>query len=242
MAGVGSSAGLPGAGTDPGGLTRAAALTAVPDHPPRTIVILDDRRLIVDALEALIESGGRFRVVAHDARRLDARTIAAIAPDIVLVGVGSVLDHPLRMLEDLHRLAPGIQTVIIADTQDPELIRCVVDNGVSALVLTVSGGEDLSVTLEQVLRGQTALPAGWQAVLSDPREDPVGSLSPRQLEVLRLIAEGFSYEEIAGRLFITVNTVKFHVRSIYTRLGVANRIAARKLLEAHEPRHTHAAR
>lgn len=213
--------------------------TVEPERQLRTVLILDERRLILDALQALIAASGRFGVIAYDPRRVDAGRIAALAPDIVLVGVGSQA-RPLRVLEELHRLFPHIQTVIIADAQDPELIRCVLDNGVSGLVLTDSAADDLTLTLEQVLRGQTALPAGWQTVLSDPNEDPVGSLSQRQLDVLRLLAEGCSNEEIASRLIITVNTVKFHVRSIYMRLGVANRIAARKLLEAHEPRHTRA--
>ncbi len=115
------------------------------------------------------------------------------------------------------------------------------DQGVAGLVLTASTGDDLSLVLDQVLRGQTALPAGWQAVLADSDGDPVTALSDRQLEVLRLLAEGCTYDEIASRLVITVNTVKFHVRSIYLRLGVGNRMAARKLLEAHEPRHIRAA-
>ena len=59
--------------------------------------------------------------------------------------------------------------------------------------------------------------------------DPVDALSPRQLDVLRLLADGLSYEEIGARLFITVNTVKFHVRSIFERLGVCNRMAAARV-------------
>jgi DNA-binding CsgD family transcriptional regulator len=70
-------------------------------------------------------------------------------------------------------------------------------------------------------------------VLATQSEDPVGSLSDRQLEVLRLVAEGDSYEEIGRRLFISANTVKFHLRSIYMRLGVRNRVAAARMLSEH---------
>jgi two-component system, NarL family, nitrate/nitrite response regulator NarL len=208
---------------------------------PKSVVVVDQRRLIVDALVALLGASGRFLVTALTPTGDDASAIAAIGPDVVLFGVGEVQEYPLRMVESLHHLAPEIQAVIVADTQDPELIHCVLDQGVAGLVLTASTGDDLSVVLDQVLRGQTALPAGWQAVLASADCDPVAALSDRQLEVLRLLAEGCTYDQIASQLVITVNTVKFHVRSIYLRLGVGNRMAARKLLEAYEPRHIHAA-
>jgi two-component system nitrate/nitrite response regulator NarP len=69
--------------------------------------------------------------------------------------------------------------------------------------------------------------------LSADRNDPLDTLSERQMEVLGLLADGFSYEEIGTRLFISVNTVKFHVRSIFLRLGVRNRMAAARLLTRH---------
>jgi DNA-binding NarL/FixJ family response regulator len=207
---------------------------------PRSVVVVDERRLIVDALVALLGASGRFTVTALASYDAEPAAIAAIRPELVLFGVGEVQECPLRMVAALHKLAPQIQTVIVADEQDPELIHCVLEHGVAALVLTASTGDDLTLVLDQVLRGQTALPAGWQAVLANADGDPVAALSERQLEVLRLLAEGCTYEEIASRLVITMNTVKFHVRSIYVRLGVGNRMAARKLLEAHEPRHVRA--
>jgi two-component system nitrate/nitrite response regulator NarP len=78
------------------------------------------------------------------------------------------------------------------------------------------------------------LPGDWQTVLATHGDDPVDSLSDRQLEVLRLVAEGHSYEEIGKRLFISANTVKFHLRSIYMRLGVRNRVAAARMLSERE--------
>lgn len=234
----GDAAGERRTGGDRRGLPRWDE-TATHAQRPRVIVI-DERRLIVDALAMLIATSGRFEVIPRLAHEVDATAISVIGPDVAVLGVSATHDRPLRMLEALHLLAPEIKTVIVADAQDPELIRCVLDNSVGALLLTGATAADLAVTLDQVLRGQTALPAGWQAVLSNPQEDPVSALSQRQLEVLRLLADGRTYEEIAVELVITTNTVKFHVRSIYMRLGVSNRIGARKLLEAHEPRHTHA--
>lgn len=205
----------------------------------RTVVVVDDRRLIREALATLLGAGGRFTVTACAAGTVDGDDVAALEPDVVLVGVGQTMDDQLEFIVALHRAAPEVATVILAESNDAELIRCVLDQGVGALISTDSTVEDLEFTLEQVLRGLTALPAGWQRILSGDDGDPVAELSARQLEVLRLLADGFRYEEIAERLIITVNTVKFHVRSIYMRLGVSNRMAAAKLLAASRSGHAH---
>ncbi|MDE3129978.1 MAG: helix-turn-helix transcriptional regulator [Acidobacteriota bacterium] len=86
------------------------------------------------------------------------------------------------------------------------------------------------------------MPAGWQGTLARSDHDPVANLSERQQQVLCLLAEGCSYEEISSRLIITINTVKFHVRSIYLRLGVRNRMAAAKLLAARPAGHSSSVR
>lgn len=203
--------------------------------PPPGIVVVETRRLIAEALAALIASSGHFAVSIFAPDLVDAAAIIAVGAELVLIGTGAIRERSLNLIESLRRLAPGIHTVVLADSPRPELIRCVLDQRTDALVLTDMTGEDLTVTLSQVLRGQTALPAGWQQALNTASCDPLAGLSKRQLEVLRLLGAGYTYEEISERLVITVNTVKFHVRSIYLRLGVRNRLAASKLLDGGLP-------
>ncbi len=195
-----------------------------------TVVIIDERQLFVDALTALLGANNSFRVAACGNYDTDPGEIVATRPDLALVGVGELNETPLRLIGSLHELAPDLRIVIMADSPDPELIRCVLQQDVAALVLTGVTGQDLEATLYNVLRGQSALPMGWQAVLAISERSPIATLSERQLEVLRMLADGCTYEEISEKLFISVNTVKFHVRTIYLRLGVTNRTAAAKLL------------
>jgi DNA-binding NarL/FixJ family response regulator len=197
-----------------------------------TVVLLDERRLIVEALAALLGNTGGFAVTTCILDDAAASIIASIRPDFVLVGAGPRYERSLQLVESLHELAPEVRTVIVADSQEPALIRSVLDQTAAALVMSNVTGEDLAITLDQVLRGNAALPTGWQSVLEESACNPVSGLSCRQLEVLRLLADGCSYEEISSRLVITVNTVKFHVRSIYVGLGVSNRMAATRVLEA----------
>ena len=124
----------------------------------------------------------------------------------------------------------GSPIVLLADALGPELVNCVLERSLGGLLLTDHPSEDLVASLHHIARGRTVLPTGWQRELRTGASGPLDGLSARQLEVLTLLAEGCSYAEIAGRLFISVNTVKFHMRSIFERLGVRNRMAAVRVL------------
>jgi DNA-binding NarL/FixJ family response regulator len=81
------------------------------------------------------------------------------------------------------------------------------------------------LALHHVLAGRAVMPAGWHAA-SVKLNPALASLSTRERQVLELAAAGSSNKEIAARLVISLNTVKFHLRTIYSRLGVHNRVQA----------------
>jgi two-component system nitrate/nitrite response regulator NarP len=88
--------------------------------------------------------------------------------------------------------------------------------------------EDLSVAIGHVVAGQVVMPAGWRRSAA-PDPGWLAALSPRHRDVLELLAEGLRNDEIAGRLGLSPNTVKFHVRELYLRIGVRNRVEASQL-------------
>jgi DNA-binding NarL/FixJ family response regulator len=203
--------------------------TAVESRTIR-VVVADERRLIAEALAALIGRMPGFVVTGVIPNGLSLETIAAQHPDLVLVGVAPASHAAYEFVDSLHARDPSIQTVLVADVLEPELISFVLDEGLSGLLLTDAPAAEIAQCLDQVVRGHAVMPAGWQRMLVDDRDDSLRSLSERQLEVLTLLAEGHSYEQIGAQLFISPNTVKFHVRSIYHRLGVRNRMAAARIL------------
>ena len=152
------------------------------------------------------------------------------APDVVLVGVPSPPDQALAMVLAVHERSPEVPIVLLADALDRELVSFVVDHRLNGLLLTDCSGADLAACLRQVSKGIDVLPAGWHVLAAPTHGDPLRGLSARQLDVLELLAEGLSYEEIAAKLFISANTVKFHVRGIFLRLGVRNRTAAARVV------------
>jgi DNA-binding NarL/FixJ family response regulator len=199
------------------------------------VVIAESRRLIGAALVALMRAiDPMFHVeLLADATWTADRVAGA---DLLLVTVGREGGGEFESIRSLGANPASPKVILVADVLEPELVHFVLEERCNGLILTDTAPEDFAACLAQVAHGQAVLPANWQVALARVPEDPLAALSERQLEVLTLLAEGSSHEEIGARLFITPNTVKFHLRSIYDRLGVNNRLAAARVLAEHQHR------
>ncbi|MFI5004053.1 MAG: LuxR C-terminal-related transcriptional regulator [Solirubrobacterales bacterium] len=106
-----------------------------------------------------------------------------------------------------------------------EVVRCAIEHRVSGVLLKSYSTEDIRAAIAYTATGRTVMPAGWQRVLA-PHPGGRPGLSPRHRQILALIAQGRGNEEIAMDLELSPNTIKFHVRALYSRLGVRNRVEA----------------
>ena len=201
--------------------------------PPIRVVVGDERQMIAEALAALVGTLPGFRVTGVVAGAAGVCALAAEPPNLVLVGVEPSCRAGFELVQSIRVRMPEVEVVLVADALRPDLVKFVFEQRLGGLLLTDMSATDIATSLDEVANGRAVLPVGWQRMLADEQDDRLESLSDRQLEVLRLLAEGYSYEEIGARLFITLNTVKFHVRSIFVRLGVCNRMAAAHVLAQH---------
>jgi two-component system nitrate/nitrite response regulator NarP len=209
---------------------------ATPDphtRPAIRVAIADARQLIAEALGALVRTMDGLELVDVFDGTVELPAIVACAPDVLIVGIGVDAAEPFDLVRSLRRIAHDLEIVLVPDVLTPELVTFVLDHRLNGLILTDTPPDELRACLDRVASGHAVLPANWHTVLANHRDDPIDSLSERQLEVLTLVAEGCSYEEIGSRLFISANTVKFHLRSVYMRLGVRNRMAAARMLTEH---------
>lgn len=115
--------------------------------------------------------------------------------------------------------------VMLCREASEEVVRCAIEHRVSGVLLKSYSAEDLRAAIAYTATGRTVMPAGWQQVL-DGRAPTRPGLSPRHRQILALIARGRSNEEIARELDLSPNTIKFHVRALYARMGVRNRVEA----------------
>ena len=203
------------------------------DEAPTRIAIVDARRFIAEALAALIDTMEGFVVSGVLSTESAGSTTDDVDADVILIGVMAGAPMPLELVRSLRERTTAVEIVLLVDTATPELVQFVLDAHLSGLLLNDLSSDDITVCLDQVARGRAVLPHDWQSVLAERPEDPLRPLSGRQVEVLELLADGCSYDEIATRLFISVNTVKFHIRSIFARLGIHSRVEAAQLLATH---------
>ena len=194
------------------------------------IAVVDGQQLLAEALAALVETIDGCTVLGVVSGHSALVATAGRAVDLIIARVAGEPGGAAALVRSARTLAHQPTIVLVADDLTADLVRFVLDERLDALILSDCTVQDLEVSLDQLAHGQAVLPAGWQSVLADEPDDPLEPLSARQLEVLDLVADGHSYHEIAQRLFISTNTVKFHLRSIYLQLGVNNRMAAAGVL------------
>jgi two-component system, NarL family, response regulator NreC len=208
---------------------RPAGADDSPGHGrhPATVALAVPGLLIAEVLARVLRDSG-LHVVGHYAT-LDAllERLRRCRPAIAIVD-GEMRRPPGDLLAELRAAGPHSRLVVVAGAVDGALARAVIEHEASAVILKSSPMMDAVEVLQQVVRGQTSFPAAVLARLGD--RDDSGRLSTRQFEVLEQLAQGHSNDEIARRLFISVNTVKFHLRIIYDRLGVNTRVEAAQLL------------
>jgi DNA-binding NarL/FixJ family response regulator len=222
---LGTGRDVTGAIREPSEVMSAAAVRAI------RVLVADRRPLIAEAIAALIGTLPAFAVTGVFCGEHPARSAAAARnPDIGLIGVARGSLRSLDLVGTVREAAPGARIVIVADEMEPDLVKFVLDERINGLLLSDGPAADFAACLSQVMQGHAVLPAGWQSALPGRSDGPLGSLSGRQMQVLTLLSEGCSYEEIGSLLFISLNTVKFHVRSIFLQLGVRNRVAAARVL------------
>ena len=196
------------------------------------LVIAQPHELICDALARLLQAAG-FDVAGRCAceHELEA-CLRALMPELALVDADLARDGDVAaLLRSASRAIPEGRLVLLAAGVDCRLARQTLDLDVDGVVLKCASAHDVVAALRRVQAGDTVFPAGWIAAARRAGDPLLDSLSARQAEVLALLAEGLPNEAIAARLFISRNTVKFHVAAIYQRLGVCNRVQAVHALE-----------
>jgi DNA-binding NarL/FixJ family response regulator len=194
--------------------------------PTITLALVGGRRMLREAAASLLsaqnglEVQGTFESVAH--------YLAAEwenQPQVVLLDCDEEAPAEFRSAVEALRAAGCPRIAMLCREASEEAVRCAIEHGVSGILLKSYSAEDMRAALAYTATGRTVLPAGWQRAV-EPQVRARPGLSPRHREILALIARGRGNEEIARELNLSQNTIKFHVRALYSRMGVRNRVEA----------------
>jgi DNA-binding NarL/FixJ family response regulator len=167
-----------------------------------------------------------FQVVGSFSIDMAAAQLKDLEPDVVLFDLESISDESMSLV-----IESGAARIILTDAENFAVIN---HSGVRAVLPRDASSEEIIAAVQAAATGLIALhPDAFDYLLSRIRsgERPElafsdSILSPREIEILRMIAEGLGNKEIASKLSISDHTVKFHISSIFAKLGAANRAEA----------------
>ena len=197
----------------------------IPPRRPR-VLLADDHLLVAEALKSLLAPEFDLVGVVEDGRAL-VEAARKLRPDVIVADVSMPHLNGIEALIQLRQSGDRVPVVFLTMHRDATFARRALDAGASGFVLKHSAPAELIVAIRAALEGSTYLtPQLAGEVLEGMKQaptkadNPLGSLTPRQREVLQLLAEGHSAKEIASDLSISARTVEFHKYQVMETLGI----------------------
>jgi DNA-binding NarL/FixJ family response regulator len=196
------------------------------------ISIIEDQSEVRESLVAALDNEPGMRCVgAHASGEAGLQQIPKENPDIVLMDINLPGMNGIQCVTRLKKRLPNIQVLMLTTYDDGDLIFDSLRAGANGYLLKNIPQEELVQALQQVQAGGApmSLQIARKVINHFHKTKPASeldNLSPRELEILRLLAKGLRYKEIADQLSINIGTVRTHVRHIYEKLHVTSRTEA----------------
>lgn len=205
------------------------------------IMLADDHPIVREGLRAVLETQADFEVIAECASGDEVlRQVPELKPDILLLDLEMPVMDGVETIRRLRQQPqPGLRTIVFTAFDNDERIIPAIQAGADGYLLKGAPREEIFNAIRATIKGISLLQpvvaskllryVGQQHTTSEKEPiyvPPVETLTERELEVLRLLAQGMPNKEIAAQLVISERTAKFHVSSIMGKLGATNRTEA----------------
>ena len=189
------------------------------------IVIADDHAIVRRGLRQLLDSEDGFKVVAEAEDVESARRyMRGHHPDVLVLDLNMPGEPSIEAIPKLRSEFPGTQIVVLTMQNEPAYARSALGAGVLGYVLKESADAELVEAIRSAVAGDQYLnPRLGAKVAAEPPPGPPDGLSDRELEILRLIALGYTNSQVAEELFLSVRTVETHRAHIQQKLGLSDR-------------------
>jgi DNA-binding NarL/FixJ family response regulator len=190
------------------------------------VLLVDDHPVVREGLRGMLAGEHDLRVVAEAGGAAEA--VAAVrkhAPDVVLMDLRMPGADGVEATTRVLAQRPGTRVVVLTTYETDADILCAVEAGAAGYLLKDATRQDLAQAIRAAARGETVLAPSVAAKLVSRMRTSV-DLSPREIQVLRLVARGRTNAEIGRELFISEATVKTHLLRTFGKLGVSDRTAA----------------
>jgi DNA-binding NarL/FixJ family response regulator len=197
---------------------------------PLRVVLADDHAIVLEGLRALLAAEPDVHVVATatDGERL-LEAVRRFSPDVVVMDIQMPYMSGLTCLERMRAEGIEARVLVLSAFADAHSLRTAVEGGADGFVLKTDAPRATITAIRQVAAGQLVFPQAarrWLRPSSPSAHADPTALTDREEGVLTHIAEGRSNADIAAAMNLSESTVKFHLRNLFAKLGVANRTEA----------------
>jgi DNA-binding NarL/FixJ family response regulator len=198
------------------------------------VLVVDDHTIVRDGICALLALAGDIEVVGEATNGSEAlQKIREVHPDVVLMDIAMPIMGGLEATRRINKEFPKTKVLVLTQYDDKEYFFPVIESGASGFISKAAASSELTVGIRSVYRGDSYLSPSVTKLLVEnyqhtsserANQDPYRQLTGREREVLKLLAEGHSTQEIAEILIITPKTVEGHKTNLMAKLGVHNRV------------------
>ena len=194
------------------------------------LLIVDDHAVLRDALRALLSLSEDIEIVGEASDGTEAiEKVQELEPDVVVMDLGMPKMDGLEATRRISKKYPRVKVLVLTQHDNKEYILSAIKAGASGYVPKKALGAELMSAIRSVYQGQSFLyPSAAAALIDDyvhrvEERDPYDTLTGREREVLKLIAEGHTSRKIAEMLFISLKTVQGHRTKVMEKLDIHNR-------------------
>jgi DNA-binding NarL/FixJ family response regulator len=199
------------------------------------ILLVDDQNLIRQGLKALLELESDLLIVGEaENGQVALELVAELQPNVVLMDIRMPVMDGVTATREICQRFPQVNILILTTFDDDTYVAAAIGHGAKGYLLKDTPSEEIAAAIRAVDRGYTHLAPGMMAKVMAGRVNEtevalpleLQELTPRELEVLKLIAAGANNREIAQQLYISEGTVKNHVTNLLSRLNLRDRTQA----------------
>jgi DNA-binding NarL/FixJ family response regulator len=206
---------------------------AIGSRAPLRVVVADDHALMRSTLRLLLTPAEGLQVVGEAATGAEvAPLVERTKPDVVVLDLHMPGLDGLQCVEQLAGSHPGVTAVVLSAADERDTIEAALRRGAAAYILKSIDPLDLAVAVRQSVEG-CVFQAGTLLADTRPRAVRAAGLSDKEAQVLTELTKGQSNRQIAETLWLSEQTIKFHLRNVYRKLGLTNRTEAARYAISH---------
>ena len=187
-----------------------------------TVHILDDHRMLVEGLCFSIRESGIAKVTGASHTLAECRnSMAFYQPDVLLLDLNLPDGRGEEFCVEMKRKYPNMKILVLTTHDEYSVAKRVMDSGASGYILKNALSEEVIAGIEAVMRGEVFLCDEIDVLMNKRTEQPIW-LTAREQELLRLIVDGYTNQEIADKVYLSVETIKTYRKNLILKLGAKN--------------------